>query len=145
MIEGAVSSSTEDKNFDENALHGLLSRSEFYQPARRLPPLSYRLGVKYKLPRFEGQFWMSGNAAQRRLSTDDRKDFRICELSPGVLSDDCRGSDDWSTLNIEGTYRFKKIDLTLGIRNILDTQYRRHGSGVPGSGFGVTGNLRLSI
>ena len=145
VIEAAVSNQTQDANFNGGILHGLLQRSDFYQHARRLPPLAYRLGLKYKRSRFETELWMAGNGAQRDLSLDDRKDFRICEISPGVLSQDCNGSDDWATLNLRGRYRFEKIDFALGINNLLNTQYRRHGSGVPGSGLGISGSLRLSI
>ena len=145
IIEGAVSDSTVDEDFDEGILHGLLKRSEFYQHARRLPPLSYRFGLKYNRSRFETEIWMAGNGSQRELSLDDRKDFRICEVAPGQLSQDCNGSDDWTTLNVRATYRFEKIDLTLGVNNLLDAQYRRHGSGVPGPGLGLAGSLRLSI
>lgn len=145
IIDGAVSSKTQDEQFQAPMLHALLQRSDFYQHARRLPPLAYRFGVKYERPRFEAQLWIAGNGAQRDLSLDDRKDYRICEISPGLLNPDCRGSADWATFNFRATYRFEKIDFTLGAQNIFNAQYRRHGSGVPGSGFGVNGNLRLSI
>jgi len=146
FIEGAVSSKNEDSDFDGGILHDLLATSDQnYQHARRLPPLSYKVGVEYKPSTFRIAFWIAGNGAQRNLSLDDRKDLRICEITPGQLNKNCQGSDGWATFNLSAATHFEKLDLGLGIENIFDERYRRHGSGVPGVGRTIFGHIKLSI
>ena len=145
ILDGAVSSQERDETFEAGFLHSLLKSSQFYQNPRRLAPLSYRLALRFEKANFSSSFWVRGNGTQGKISKDDRKDLRICESSPGIFSQQCQGTQDWLTLNIETEYKFEKIGLRLGIENLLNARYRRHGSGVPGAGFSVKGSIRLEI
>ena len=85
------------------------------------------------------------SAPQSRLSSGDRKDLRICTdpAHPGsTLGDACEGTPGWATLNLRaGITPLKGLRVDVGLLNILDTNYRIHGSGYDSPGI----NGKISV
>jgi len=95
------------------------------EPVGGIPPLFGVFAVQWRDARtyFDGYLRFAG--AQRRLSADDLDDPRI---PPG-------GTPRWYTFNGRvGFQLFRSLNVQLAIENILDFNYREHGSGVNGPG-----------
>ena len=94
------------------------------EPVRRIPPLFGRIAAEYN----QGSWlvnveWLAA-AKQGRLAQGDKDDNRIPE----------GGTPGWSVFNINSSYTWKFITVDLSLRNILNADYRYHGSGVNGYG-----------
>ncbi|MEE9391524.1 MAG: TonB-dependent receptor [Planctomycetota bacterium] len=90
----------------------------------RLPPLGGTLGLGWKThdDRLHLKAWALAADRQDRLSTRDRAD--TSRIPPG-------GTPGYITLNLEGGYRIDEgTDVFLSIENLLDKNYRTHGSGL---------------
>lgn len=104
-------------------------------PARRIPPLFGRAGMRYD--REEGdlyaELFVRWAFRQDRLHPSDRLDVRICETSmhAGILADPCHGTPGWLTVNLRaGWVIHPRLRIDVQIANIDDTRYRLHGSGI---------------
>ncbi|MGB4400942.1 MAG: TonB-dependent receptor [Daejeonella sp.] len=105
------------------------------EPLRRMPPLNGNTSVKFTLERFYiiGEFaWASG---QRRLAQGDRDDNRIPQ----------GGTPGWQVWNTFAGYHYKKFQFRLSLQNILNEDYRTHGSGINGVGRSALTELSLSF
>jgi outer membrane receptor protein involved in Fe transport len=94
------------------------------EPMRRIPPINGRLAVSYSR---KGVFLSAeylGASAQTRLAQGDKDDNRIPK----------GGTPTWSVFNIYGGYVFKNLSLNLSFQNLLNEDYRTHGSGINGVG-----------
>ena len=104
------------------------------EPADRIPPLSGRLALIFdsdKAWMLEG--WIESAARQERLSARDVRDVRI---NPA-------GSPGWASLGARADWRLAdNWRLSLGISNLLDKQYRSHGSGIDQPGLNVSVQAR---
>jgi hemoglobin/transferrin/lactoferrin receptor protein len=98
-------------------------------PANRIPPLNGQLGVLVDAPwRLTLEPYVLFAARQDRLDDDDRNDTRI----------DPDGTGGWATLNLRIAGRASSwLWLQADGRNLLDKDYREHGSGVDAPGAGV--------
>jgi hemoglobin/transferrin/lactoferrin receptor protein len=98
-------------------------------PLRRIPPTHGRAVVG----------WSSGG----HLWADGYSEFasRQTRLAPGDLTDTripAGGTPGYLTLNVRGGLRIHRtLDLTLGVENLTDRTYRRHGSGIDAAGLNV--------
>lgn len=105
------------------------------EPLRRMPPLFGN--ISYQLTRkrfyFMPEFFFA--ASQRRLSSGDIDDNRI---NPD-------GSPGWAVLNINSGLQFNRFDLKGSLQNILNTDYRMHGSGINGAGRVLSIQLTYSL
>ncbi len=94
------------------------------EPARRIPPLFGRLALEYNL----GSWWMNlewqAARKQDRLASGDKEDNRI----------PAGGTPGWSIFNINTSYKIKFLRLDLSLVNLLNKDYRYHGSGVNAPG-----------
>ena len=99
------------------------------EPADRIPPLSGYLSIEYSPETAFGfEAWARMAGAQDRLSARDVRDTRI---NPD-------GTPGWASFGARGTWQpSDKWLLTLGIDNLLDANYRRHGSGIDATGMNV--------
>jgi outer membrane receptor protein involved in Fe transport len=112
--------------------------------ATRVPPLSGSASLLFDDPwkHFvfaEAQILWA--LRQDRLSSSDQDDLRICEdpANPGKVLADCKGTPGWTVLNLRAGIRpFQGGQLTLGVENLLNQQYKIHGSGVDGAGLNAT-------
>jgi len=95
------------------------------EPVGGIPPAFGLAGLRLDGRNSFVQFYMRLAAAQDRLSADDRDDPRI----------PAGGTPAWQTLNTRMGMKFlSRIRLQAGIENILDVNYREHGSGINGPG-----------
>jgi len=103
------------------------------EPADRIPPLAGRVMLTVEPRdgwRFDG--WIASAMAQDRLSSRDIRDVRI----------DPSGTPGWASVGVNVGWRPPagwRIDA--GIDNVLDQQFRDHGSGIDAQGR----NFRLDI
>lgn len=105
-------------------------------PANRVPPLSGRVAAQYRPSTWFVEPYALFAAAQHRLDDDDRNDVRIAP----------DGTPGWLTLNARwGWMPTRSMDLQVDVENLLDANYREHGSGIDAPGRGVTMRLCIRI
>ncbi|MBT8086893.1 MAG: TonB-dependent receptor [Gammaproteobacteria bacterium] len=102
------------------------------EPADRIPPLNGKVTVNYDTGgALSAQGWLRFAGRQHRLSARDARDVRI----------DPNGTAGWATLGARIDWQVSQAwQLSFGIENVLDKQYRLHGSGLdaPGRNFAIT-------
>ncbi len=116
-------------------------------PARRIPPLFGRAGIRYQ-PQAAGWYlegWAEFAGRQTRLHPSDLKDLRICEdpANPGDTYGDsgksCPGTPAWVTLNLAAHIPVsERLAITILVANLADARYKTHGSGVYAPGFDLS-------
>ncbi len=110
------------------------------EPAQRIPPLHGWVGFRYNAASWIDwvELTTSWALAQDRLSPQDLDDPRI----------DPNGTDGWVTLDLDlgGPIggAASNSNWLIGLHNLLDEEYRVHGSGLDGPGFGIVVGLRVS-
>lgn len=125
------------KNFNINvsvtSLYGQsVTRNE---PLRRIPPLNGQLGFQYLKGIYHVGFIGDFASAQRRLAQGDKDDNRIKK----------GGTPGYNVFNFYSGIDLKFISLKMYLNNILNEDYRTHGSGINGMGRSIsfTGVLNL--
>lgn len=94
------------------------------EPVRRIPPLFGRLAAEYRPDNWHaGAEWLAA-ASQKRLARGDIDDNRIPD----------GGTPGWNIFNLNGGYTWNFLSADLSFRNILNKDYRYHGSGINGYG-----------
>ncbi len=106
-----------------------------FEPADRIPPLQGSLGFPWQInERFSIEPYMRFAASQRRLSARDERDPRINPL----------GTPSWATLNVRGQFKWgKHTSLSAELRNLTNSSYREHGSGIQAQGIGLACSFHL--
>ena len=104
------------------------------EPGDRIPPLNGILRFSYDSDRWIGfDAWLQYAGAQDRLSARDIQDVRI----------DPRGTDGWGILGARAYWDDGEAwQVTVGLDNILDKQYRVHGSGMDAAGRNFSVSVR---
>lgn len=123
------------------------------EPIRREPPLHGRMGIRWDAPpEWAGYWvgaWLDWAAPQERLSSGDRQDLRICQdpSEPGqTLGDACAGSPGWVTVSLGGgIVPVDGLHLGMVVHNLLDADYRPHGSGFDAPGIDVRLTARYDL
>ncbi len=99
------------------------------EAADRIPPLTGRVSLRYAVSdTLTAHAWLHVSDRQDRLSSRDVRDPRI----------DPNGTPGWSTLG--GRFDWvidSRSTISIGVDNLLDKQYRRHGSGLDAPGRNV--------
>jgi outer membrane receptor protein involved in Fe transport len=111
------------------------------QPAQRIPPFHGTVGLTYDVG-LGALDWATVSCqwalAQNRLSPQDLADPRI----------DPDGTDGWTTFDLDVGGPLGGIGSgstwTVGLHNLLDEDYRIHGSGIDSPGFGAVVGVRFS-
>lgn len=108
------------------------------EPASRMLPLSGSLALRWTHP--SERFWVEGRvlaaAEQDRLTSSDRGDTQ--RIPTG-------GTPGYVVWMVHGGYRATDhLDLTCGLENVSDEDYRNHGSGQNEPGFNAILAARLS-
>jgi len=95
-------------------------------PADRIPPLNGRVGLLYEPNEvLTIEPFVVFADSQTRLSPRDIRDVRI----------DSGGTTGWMTANLRASWRpNEKWHVTVSLENLLDKQYRHHGSGIDAVG-----------
>jgi hemoglobin/transferrin/lactoferrin receptor protein len=105
----------------------------------RLSPLRGSVAVRYDSP--DARWWVEGRvtAADKadKLSEGDKRDTQRIPVggTPGYVVASLRGGWEAS----------ERVSLTLGLENLTDEDYRVHGSGVNGAGFGAILGARVEF
>ena len=104
------------------------------EPADRMPPLSGYVGIEYQPESdFGFEVWAAMSGAQDRLSDRDIGDTRI----------DPTGTPGWTSIGARGTWQPSELwTLSAALSNVLDAQYRVHGSGIDATGRNLTVSIR---
>lgn len=109
-----------------------LSKSE---PLRRVPPFNGNISMKYKLTKLYVKGELAWADKQGRLAQGDRDDNRI----------PFNGTPGWKVLNIYSGYTFGKAHLRLSAQNLLNVDYRTHGSGINAVGRSLWINVQYDL
>jgi outer membrane receptor protein involved in Fe transport len=103
------------------------------EPMRRIPPLFCRMALEYSHKSWWGSLVWLAASKQDRLASGDKSDNRIPD----------GGTPGWNILNINAGYIMKHINVDFSIENLLNKDYRYHGSGI--NGYGRFALLTLSL
>ena len=98
------------------------------QPLRRIPPFNSRIALEYRNKRFSSGLNFDHASPQRRLEAGDKSDNRI----------PTGGTPGFNVLNSYLSYESSNVITRLYVSNILNTDYRTHGSGINGMGRAVS-------
>jgi len=98
------------------------------QPLRRIPPFNSRIALEYRNKRFSSGLNFDHASPQRRLEAGDKSDNRI----------PTGGTPGFNVLNSYLSYETSNVITRLYVYNILNTDYRTHGSGINGMGRAVS-------
>ena len=94
------------------------------EPVRRIPPLFWRVAPEFNLKSWWINLEWLGAGKQDRLAAGDISDNRIPE----------GGTPGWNIFNINTGLDSEWYNINLSLCNLLNTDYRYHGSGVNGVG-----------
>jgi outer membrane receptor protein involved in Fe transport len=105
------------------ATHG--ENTTIGEPVGGIPPTFGRVGLRWQGESAFADLFVRFADRQNRLSSDDLDDPRIPDS----------GTPGWSTWNIRASMPLGgAVDLQLSVENLLDSNYREHGSGINGPG-----------
>lgn len=105
------------------------------EPMRRIPPNFKRVLLNYHKEKWYAKAEWLNAKKQDRLAKGDMEDNRI---PPG-------GTPGWNVFNLYGGCYFNKILLNAGLQNLLNEDYRYHGSGINGVGRSVWVGIRVAF
>jgi outer membrane receptor protein involved in Fe transport len=94
------------------------------EPLRRIPPLFGRVMSTYNKAKWFASAELQFAGKQDRLAQGDKEDNRI----------PASGTPGWQIVNCYAGYTFSNLRLNVGLQNLLNEDYRTHGSGINGVG-----------
>lgn len=106
-----------------------------HEPLRRIPPFNGRLTSTYRNNRWFAATEFQFASHQKRLAQGDKDDNRI----------PAGGTPGWKVLNFFGGYKLALLQLNAGVQNILNEDYRTHGSGINAVGRSVWLSVNLNF
>jgi len=105
------------------------------EPVRRIPPFNGFFALQYQQKKFNAGISCEQALAQRRLAQGDKDDNRIpAGGTPGYLVFHWFAGGNWKQFH----YRFF-------LNNLMNADYRKHGSGVNGMGRSLTFTLQYAF
>jgi outer membrane receptor protein involved in Fe transport len=105
------------------------------EPIRRIPPLFGYVNFQYQKEKYWARLFFQLAGKQQRLAAGDISDNRIGPL----------GTPGWSVINISNGFNFKKMDINITLQNVLDKDYKFHGSGINSVGRSLIFGFSWSI
>ncbi|RYY18564.1 MAG: TonB-dependent receptor [Chitinophagaceae bacterium] len=99
-----------------------------HEPLRRIPPVNGRLMSTFQRNGWFGSAEFLIADGQSRLAQGDKDDNRIPR----------GGTPGWNVFNLYGGYQFRALKLNVAFLNLLNEDYRTHGSGINGVGRSVS-------
>jgi hemoglobin/transferrin/lactoferrin receptor protein len=118
---------TEGSYFEISAAYTHGQNQTLNEPMRRIPPFNGRFAWHFSKKSWFSTFEMLGATQQNRLAQGDKDDNRIPK----------NGTPAWVVFNLYGGYSVNNLTLNLACQNLLNRDYRTHGSGVNGVGRSV--------
>lgn len=94
------------------------------EPMRRIPPMQGRFGFIFQEKNLFIRPEILLSAAQKKLAQGDIDDNRIGK----------NGTAAWQIINLNAGYSFKSLSANFTLQNLLNEDYRTHGSGINGVG-----------
>jgi outer membrane receptor protein involved in Fe transport len=94
------------------------------EPLRRIPPFNGRFAATYTFSKYFAAAEFLFASTQDRLAAGDKSDNRI----------PTGGTPGWEVVNLFAGYQLDKIRFNLSLQNLLNVDYRTHGSGINGVG-----------
>jgi len=94
------------------------------EPVRRIPPLFGHFVVEYKYKHYRVSLENVFAGKQDRLAKGDKEDIRIPK----------GGTPGWKVINIHTGFDWRFVQFNLNLNNLLNVDYRYHGSGINGAG-----------
>lgn len=105
------------------------------RPLSHIPPLYGKFEVAYEQEKWNLKYVSRYNASKPLELYGDSSDNPEFATPEGALA--------WHTLNLYGSYSLtKKLELSVGLENLLDTHYRQFASGVSAAGRNAIITLR---
>ena len=105
------------------------------EPMRRIPPFNGRLLLNYHKANWQAGLEQLFAGKQGRLAQGDKDDNRIAK----------GGTAGWNVINMYGGYVAHKYAVRIGFQNILNKDYRTHGSGINGMGRSAWMALQINL
>ncbi|MCU0375609.1 MAG: TonB-dependent receptor [Chitinophagaceae bacterium] len=102
-----------------------LTRNE---PVRRIPPTHGLVNITYQMQRWYLMGEVQWAAKQSRLAQGDKDDNRIPK----------GGTPGWQVVNLHAGYTTPRLQCRLTAANLLNQDFRTHGSGINGMGRALT-------
>jgi hemoglobin/transferrin/lactoferrin receptor protein len=103
------------------------------EPLRRVPPMFGSFSLAYQKKNGKASFEWLAATRQERLAAGDVADNRIPS----------GGTPGWNIFNLHAGYSFGIFSINLTLQNLLNADYRYHGSGV--NGYGRSGLVTLAV
>jgi len=103
------------------------------EPMRRIPPFNGRILLDYHKSKWQASVEHLFAGRQGRLAKGDIDDNRIAK----------GGTAGWDIINLYGGLLAGNYTIRMGLQNLLDKDYRTHGSGI--NGMGRSGWLAVQI
>lgn len=126
---------TDNISFSSNISYTYGKNITLNEPLRRIPPMHGMSKLKYEKNDFYIIILSQYASKQTRLSSGDKSDNRIYKT----------GTEGWSIFDLNVGYKMKNIELSTGIQNIMNKDYRMHGSGINGMGRSFWMNVKVKI
>ncbi|MGF2411588.1 TonB-dependent receptor plug domain-containing protein [Ferruginibacter sp.] len=104
-----------------------------HEPLRRIPPFNGRVTGTYKNNKWFAATEFQFASKQTRLAQGDKDDNRI-----GI-----NGTAGWQVINCYAGYKLPAVNFNIGLQNVLNKDYRTHGSGI--NGVGRSGWVAISL
>jgi len=105
------------------------------EPMRRVPPFNGRILLNYQNQNFTLSIENQFAGKQNRLAQGDKDDNRI----------PIGGTPGWNLVNLFGTYQLNAFQIQFFINNLLNVDYRLHGSGINGIGRSIGCGINYSL
>lgn len=105
------------------------------EPMRRIPPFFGKSLLRYQKNSWSVTLQHLFAGRQHRLSSGDMEDNRISQ----------GGTSGWNVLNLSSAIQLDAIALKIGLQNMLNKDYRLHGSGINGVGRSVWLAIEIEI
>jgi hemoglobin/transferrin/lactoferrin receptor protein len=117
---------------------------EDHFPIRHVSPLFGRISITYTASKIKLDFYVNYNG-QIKAS-----DMALTEKQkPYMYASDTNGepySPSWYTINLKGYYQInEKLQLNLGVENMLNKRYRPYSSGIVAPGINFIAAIRASL
>lgn len=90
------------------------------EPLRRIPPFNGKLTGTYKNSKWFAATEFQFATKQNRLAQADKEDNRIS----------LKGTSGWQVINLYTGYTLPFININIGLQNLINKDYRTHGSGI---------------